>query len=419
MRRALALVTVGVLLLGAAACSKPGSTDSVAVWHRMSMTPDLPSLESVGEEYQRRNPSVKVHLRAMSSPTDDYLTSLESSVDKGTAPCMAQVPSTSVPELAHDGVLEDVTQYAEQYRDQYHRGSMSQVSYRGRTYGLPIDTSPMVLFYDSDAWAKAHVSPPASWEEFRAAATVLAASGKAVSDLPIEDVGWLAAMSNSLGSPWFVALDDMTWRVGIDSDGVRKLTDELQQMVASKQLVVSGGWDSVQADFSSGRIVGHIGAPADLPDLKAAVGAGQHHWKVAAIAPFEGRDTRVSSYQGSSWVILKGCQNPREALDFAGALDSQPELLAGRGLIPAEKDATLTTPASFKTLVGDAGVVEDLADLGSKIDDDSVTSPVWDEVAAAWHPGWGTTTKVSGNLTDLASTAKSALTADGLKVAEG
>ena len=365
MRRKLALVMAGVLLVGTAACSqtstqlaKTSRDDSVEVWHRMSMASDLPSLESAGDGYQRRNPGVTLNLHAISSTTDTYLNALETSVEEGKAPCMAQVPSTSVAKLAHHGVLEDVTQYAEQYRDKYDRGSMSRVAYQGRTYGLPMDTSPMVLFYDSDAWSEAHVSAPKNWEEFRAAATILASTGKA------------------------------------------------------KQLVVSHGWESVQTDFSSGKIVGHIGAPADLPDLKTAVGAGRHHWKVTTIPPLEGSDSRVASYQGSSWVVLKGCKTPSEALDFADALDDQPELLTGRGLIPAGKAERMTTPTSFKTLVGNEDVVGDLADLGRKIDDDSSISPVWDEVAVAWRPSaklWATKTKVSGTLPALASTARGAL----------
>ncbi|WCC80104.1 extracellular solute-binding protein [Cutibacterium equinum] len=429
MRPKLALVVAGVLLVGAAACSrasipfaKHSSDNSVEVWHRMSMGSDLPSLESAGHEYQRRNPGVNLSVHAMSSTTEEYLATLETSVEEGKAPCMAQVPSASVAKLAHDGMLEDVTQYAEQYRDKYDRGPMSQVAYQGRTYGLPMDTSPMVLFYDSDAWAQAQVSPPTNWQEFRAAATTLASRGKAVSDLPMDQTGWLAAMSDTTGSPWFVPVDDTTWRVGIDSEGVRTLTDQLQQMVDAKQLVVSRGWESVHADFSSGKIVGHIGVPADLPDLKAAVGAGQHHWKVATIPPLDGHDSRVSSYQSSSWVILKGCTSPREALGFADALDSEPDVLTGRGLIPAGQIEDMTTPASLETLVGDEDVVGDLADVGRKIGDDSSTSPVWDEVVAAWHPAatlWGTKTKVSGKLPGLAATARSALVAAGLHVSEG
>ncbi|MGK2310383.1 ABC transporter substrate-binding protein [Cutibacterium sp. V947] len=429
MRRTLALLVAGLLLVGTVGCAqtltplaKPSPDDSVEVWHRMSMAPDLPSLESAGDEYQRRHPGVTLNLHAIFSTTDKYLTALETSVEEDKAPCMAQVPSRSVARLAHDGVLEDVTQYAEQYRDKYERGPMSRVTYQGRTYGLPLDTSPLVLFYDSDAWSEAHVAPPKTWEELHVAATTLASTGKAVSDLPVEETEWLAAMSDTAGSPWFVPVNDTTWRVDIDSDGARKLTDELQRMVAAQQLVISHGWESVHSDFSSGKIVGHIGAPADLPHLKTAVGAGQHHWKVASIPPLEGHDSRVSSYQGSSWVVLKGCRTARQALSFADALDNQPELLTGRGLVPAGKAEGMTTPASLETLVGNEDVVGDLADLGRRIDDDSSTSPVWDEVAVAWRPNaklWGTRTKVSGKLPVLASTARSALAAGGLKVAEG
>ena len=49
MRRKLALVMAGVLLVGTAACSqtstplaKTSHDDSVEVWHRMSMASDLP-----------------------------------------------------------------------------------------------------------------------------------------------------------------------------------------------------------------------------------------------------------------------------------------------------------------------------------------------------------------------------------------
>ena len=116
MRRKLALVMAGVLLVGTAACSqtstqlaKTSRDDSVEVWHRMSMASDLPSLESAGDGYQRRNPGVTLNLHAISSTTDTYLNALETSVEEGKAPCMAQVPSTSVAKLAHHGVLSPST----------------------------------------------------------------------------------------------------------------------------------------------------------------------------------------------------------------------------------------------------------------------------------------------------------------------
>ncbi|MSS44827.1 extracellular solute-binding protein [Cutibacterium sp. WCA-380-WT-3A] len=424
-RRRLALVTAGVLVTSMAACSQasspmapPSFDNAVDVWHRMSMAPGLPSLENAGDEYQRRNPGVNLNVHAISATTDTYLTMVESAVAAGKGPCMAQVPEASVEKLAHDGVLQDVTQFAEQYRDKYDRGPMSRVSYQGRTYGLPLDTSPLVLFYDSDAWAAAHVAPPSQWSELRAAAAVLASSGKAITDMPVQDAGWLAAMSDATGSPWFTPVNDTTWHVGIDSDGMHKLADELQQMVGAKQIILSRSWESVHSDFASGKIVGHIGAPGDLPDLKAVVGAGQHHWKIATIPPFDGHDARVPSYRGSSWVIMKGCKAPKEALDFADELDGQPDLLTERGLIPAGRADKMTTPASLRGLVGDEDIVKDLAGHGRTIADDSSVSPVWDEVAAAWSPSaelWASKTKVSTTLPALAATARSALAASGLK----
>ena len=73
---------------------------------------------------------------------------LETDVKSGEAPDLAQVGYAELPEVFTKGLLQDVTQYAEQYKNDFASGPYSLVQVGGKAYGLPQDTGPLVYFYN-------------------------------------------------------------------------------------------------------------------------------------------------------------------------------------------------------------------------------------------------------------------------------
>ena len=104
---------------------------------------------------------------------------LETDVKSGEAPDLAQVGYAELPEVFTKGLLQDVTQYAEQYKNDFASGPYSLVQVGGKAYGLPQDTGPLVYFYNKAEFEKLGITEiPQTADEFIAAAKTAAAAGK-------------------------------------------------------------------------------------------------------------------------------------------------------------------------------------------------------------------------------------------------
>ena len=69
-----------------------------------------------------------------------------------------------------------MTQYAEQYKNDFASGPYSLVQVGGKAYGLPQDTGPLVYFYNKAEFEKLGITEiPQTADEFIAAAKTAAA----------------------------------------------------------------------------------------------------------------------------------------------------------------------------------------------------------------------------------------------------
>lgn len=91
-----------------------------------------------------------------------------------------------------------MTQYAEQYKNDFASGPYSLVQVGGKAYGLPQDTGPLVYFYNKAEFEKLGITEiPQTADEFIAAAKTAAAAGKYIMSYQPDEAGnmisvWLA-----------------------------------------------------------------------------------------------------------------------------------------------------------------------------------------------------------------------------------
>lgn len=65
----------------------------------------------------------------------------------------------SMQALAEGGVLMDITDYVESFRDRLVPGVYDQLYYKGRIYCLPMDLRPQLLFYNNDIFEEYGIDP--------------------------------------------------------------------------------------------------------------------------------------------------------------------------------------------------------------------------------------------------------------------
>ncbi|MFJ6307939.1 extracellular solute-binding protein [Streptomyces althioticus] len=90
---------------------------------------------------------------------------------------VAYLPVLTLPSFAAQGALQDVAEYASPAKDDFQEAAWTSVTLGDQVYGAPVDTGPMVMFYNKEVFDSLDLAPPATWAEYEKAARKIHASG--------------------------------------------------------------------------------------------------------------------------------------------------------------------------------------------------------------------------------------------------
>ncbi|GAB4388240.1 MAG: ABC transporter substrate-binding protein [Thermodesulfovibrionales bacterium] len=166
-RLALALV---LCLAAAAGCvQKEGAApaENTVVFKHGKIAGDPARLRELLDEFERRNPGVKVKDEALPASTDEqhqfYVINLESGSPEFDVLSMDVI---WVQGFARSGWLRDLSGLLpEGERGEFFPGPMEAVTFEGRVYAVPWYIDAGVLYYRKDLLEKHGFSPPATWGE--------------------------------------------------------------------------------------------------------------------------------------------------------------------------------------------------------------------------------------------------------------
>jgi hypothetical protein len=116
--------------------------------------------------WNKEHPGIQVDFTQIVSSA--ATTKIQTAVQAGNAPCLAQVSYDDVLSYVADGLLQNVTSEAKQYRRTTSPGCGTQVSPEATTYGIPQDIGPVVMYYRADLFKKYGITVPATWSEYAA-----------------------------------------------------------------------------------------------------------------------------------------------------------------------------------------------------------------------------------------------------------
>jgi multiple sugar transport system substrate-binding protein len=237
----------------------------------------------------------------------------------------------------------DITQYASDGMDKYVPSAVSASSVGDKIYGVPVDIGPMVLFYRKDLFDKYGISkPPATWAEYKADAEKVKAADPAVKfGTKLGDGAGLASFTLQTGQSWYSTRGD-SWTVSIDNPGTRKVASYWQDL-KDQGLVAKHGsaWDpQFNKASEAGKVLTFVSASWAAGGLKSDLKGEAGKWRVAPMPTWEAGDNKSASSGGSATSVITGCRTPREAVQFADFLSSDPQAVKTGiegGLYPASK----------------------------------------------------------------------------------
>lgn len=145
-----AFAAVAAMGMGLAGCGSDTAGDTkttddggvvnITYMHRLPDSEGMTLVNDIVAKWNKQHPDIQVKATKFDGKASDMIKKLETDVKSGEAPDLAQVGYAELPEVFTKGLLQDVTQYAEQYKNDFASGPYSLVQVGGKAYGLPQDT---------------------------------------------------------------------------------------------------------------------------------------------------------------------------------------------------------------------------------------------------------------------------------------
>ena len=197
-----AFAAVAAMGMGLAGCGSDTAGDTkttddggvvnITYMHRLPDSEGMTLVNDIVAKWNKQHPDIQVKATKFDGKASDMIKKLETDVKSGEAPDLAQVGYAELPEVFTKGLLQDVTQYAEQYKNDFASGPYSLVQVGGKAYGLPQDTGPLVYFYNKAEFEKLGITDTAAFVESVKRYNECVAAGK---DLDFgKEAKWLTAI---------------------------------------------------------------------------------------------------------------------------------------------------------------------------------------------------------------------------------
>ncbi len=318
--RGIAFFGAGVMALGLAACSgtKTDSADSgsasggqvtVEMWDYLSGETANDSINASIAEFEKANPDIKVK-RTTFAFADLSKSILQGSVG-GQVPDVAVVDVVDNQNFASLGMLKDLSNDGINKSD-FFDGPWSSVVYEGKTYGIPLNSNNLALYYNKQMLKDAGVEVPTDWASLKDAAKKTTKG----------DVKGIAISAVKSESATFQILP-FVWQTGGDlkdyaTSGATALA-YLRGLIddgSMSEAVSNYTQEDARTQFITGKSAMMINGPWELSTLTKDA---QFDWDVAPLP----KDKRAAtSMGGENVVVMNGAKQSDAAVKLAKFLTS-------------------------------------------------------------------------------------------------
>ncbi|GGL03978.1 sugar ABC transporter substrate-binding protein [Streptomyces flaveus] len=288
-------------------------------WVPMQKTVDL---------WNRTHPDIHVELQNIPANVQGGYQKMHASLTAGNPPDLAQVEYHELPGFMLVNGLTDLSAYgADELRDSYVPWQWNQGVFGGRVRTIPQASGPMGLFYRKDLFEKWGIETPATWAEFEQAARVVKArgGGARLCTFAPNQPPWFAAMCWQRGARWIRTQGD-TWVVAMDDDFSREVADYWAKMVRDDLVFIGPDMSSAwYRQVQTGQIAAWVGPQWGDALLRGNAPGTKGKWRVAPLPQWTRGENASANWGGSSTAVLQGSRHPREALQFAHWVNTDPK----------------------------------------------------------------------------------------------
>ena len=176
---------VGAMVCSASLCllapmARAEDAQAITSWDIRTAAPWAKLVDDSVARFEKANPGVKVEQSHVLN--DAYKSKLKIAFGAKQPPCLFTTwGGGPLREYVKSGQVVELTPYLEKdkaYTDRFLPVGFKSVTFGGKIYGVPAEnTSPAVVFYNKEIFAKYGLKPPADWDELLKVIEVLKKNG--------------------------------------------------------------------------------------------------------------------------------------------------------------------------------------------------------------------------------------------------
>jgi len=267
------------------------------------------------EEFSKLHPGVKIKLTLMG--WEDVHTRVLAAMMSGVgAPDITTVDGTRIQGWFPLGGVKDISAQMKPYVNDLPSFKVAEVSYKGKIYGVPIDTGPGGLFYHADLFREAGINPEelATWDAYNEIGQKFySAMGPDKLWTTFDEVGGSTSydhqsLAMQLGGGFF----DKNFNVVVDSDPNLRALELVKKWhdlgFAHNQVV----WDPTTLTLLDNDSIATLRGPVWHTDvIKGGAPGAIGEFRVIRTPAFEEGGNRAFNGGGSDVVITAQCPDAK------------------------------------------------------------------------------------------------------------
>lgn len=158
------------------AATASGNAVNLSFWNGLT-GPDRPAIEHLVSEFNASHPAIHIAMQIM--PWDVLYQKLLPAYGAKQGPDLVGMDSNQLPVYASKGVLQPLDPFFDQdgvQKSSLVAPALAAGTYQGRVFGVPIESTPVVLYYNKKIFTAAGLDPakpPTTWDQWAADAKKL------------------------------------------------------------------------------------------------------------------------------------------------------------------------------------------------------------------------------------------------------
>ncbi|MFI2234930.1 ABC transporter substrate-binding protein [Streptomyces chrestomyceticus] len=334
----------------------------------------VPGIDKPVDLWNSEHPDVRVDVETVSAVDGRQYAKMHAAVKAGNPPDLAQIEFPVVPGFLLDNALMDLSALgAARYKDRFVGWQWQQSVFGKGVYAVPQASGPMGLFLRQDLFDKWSIQFPQTWDEYEEAAKAVRRQGAWIETFSPTNGNRFAGLAWQAGAKWYAAQGD-TWTVHVDDEPTRKVADYWESLVRRKLVkTIPDRQNAWYKDIQTGAIPAWIGASWGDALLAGNAPGTKGKWRAAPLPQWQKGADAHANWGGSTTAVFAKASYPKDALDFALWLNSDPKSIAllidgGYGFPSAKKGYATSDLDVYKDFFGGQAYSRVFADAGAHVD---------------------------------------------------